>query len=75
MSNLTKPQRKQLERQISEAQEKLRRDDLQKCLEMRMKALYKAILTAGAHFEDSMCNDLMDDKYSNSAIEKAFFIQ
>lgn len=71
MSNLTKPQRKQLERQISEAQEKLRIDDIQKCLDRRSKAIMKAMV-ANAEFEVNICTPLLDDKYSNTAVEKAF---
>lgn len=71
MSNLTKPQRKQLERQISEAQEKLRMDDIQKCLDRRSKAIMKA-MAANAEFKVNICIPLLNDKYSNTAIEKAF---
>lgn len=71
MSNLTKPQRKQLEKQISEAQEKLRMDDIQKCLDRRSKAIMKA-MAANAEFKVNICTPLLDDKYSNTAVEKAF---
>lgn len=71
MSNLTKPQRKQLEKQISEAQEKLRMDDIQKCLDRRSKAIMKA-MAANAECEVNICVPLLDEKYSNAAVEKAF---
>lgn len=72
MANLTKPQRKQLEKQISEAQEKLRQDDIKKCLEQRSKAIYKAILQTSS-FKGGICDDLLSEKYSNAVIEQAFF--
>ena len=71
MSNLTTPQRKQLEKQISEAQEKLRMDDIQKCLDRRSKAIMKA-MAANAECEVNICVPLLDEKYSNTAVEKAF---
>ena len=73
MSNLTKPQRKQLERQISDAQQKLRQDDIKKCLDRRSKAIMKAISRSSV-FTDSICDDLINDKYSNAAIEQAFYV-